>query len=288
MFCPYCGTSCAENHKFCFRCGKPLPELTAEALIPAAPPIPAAVSEEGPIQTVLPETEAVLTELPEPEHPAPPAVEPVLENAATYADAAPAEPAPQPKKGRLWPPILALCIMICIGLAAFFLLTRTPVSQPEPAKSCFTVENGVLYFDASLYTGGAELTVPEEVDGMTVTIISESCFADCDQLTTIILPESVTVIGDKAFSGCDSLRGIYFPEGVLSVGAGALARCPALEAVYFPGTVAEIGEGCLDDCASLQYIIYSGTYAQWRELYDGIFQNRVELHTNDGVYRPQP
>lgn len=284
MFCPYCGTPCAENHKFCFRCGKPLPELTAETHIPAAPPIPAAVPEVAPVQTTLPETEAVLTELPEQELPAPVADEPVVENTASDAVTAPSEPVPQPKKGRLWPPLLVLCAMICIGLAAFFLTPKAP----EPVKSCFTVESGVLYFDASLYTGGEELTVPATIDGMTVTIISENCFADCDQLTTIILPESVTVIGDKAFAGCDSLRGIYFPEGVLSIGANALAQCPVLEAVYFPGTIVEIGEGCLDDCTSLQFIIYSGTYTQWRELYDGTFQNQVELHTNDGVYRAQP
>ena len=191
---------------------------------------------------------------------------------------------PQAPKGRLWPPILALCIMICVGLAAFFLTPKAP----EPSRSCFTAENGVLYFDAGLYTGGEELTIPATVNGMTVTAISDSCFADCDGLTTIILPETVTVIGDKAFSGCDSLRGIYFPDGVLSVGAGALAQCPALEAVYFPESLTEIGEGCLDDCSGLQYILYDGTYAQWRELYDGIFQNQVELHTSDGVYRAQP
>lgn len=284
MFCPYCGTPCAENHKFCFRCGKPLPEPPADTAAPESLPALETDPVETPVQTVLPETEAALAEQPEAEAVEPAAGEPAAEASVPTAEPVPAEPAPQPRKGRLWPPILALCIMICIGLTAFFSTSR----EPSPAASCFTVKNGVLYFDYSLYTGGNELEVPAEINGMAVTIIAENCFADCDGLTAIILPESVTVIGDNAFRGCDALRGVYIPEGVLSIGSGALAECSALEAVYFPGSIAEIGEGCLDQCPSLRYIIYSGTYAQWRELYDETFQSRVELHTNDGTYRPQP
>lgn len=284
MFCPYCGNPCAEDHKFCFRCGKPLPEVleTASAVIPAKPEAlePAPAAEAVPAA----ETPDVSSEL-------------LSETAAAasliseYVEITPpTEPAPtasvpqQAPKGRLWPPILALCVMICIGLAAFFLLPKATA----PARSCFSVENGVLYFDTTLYTGGEELTVPAAVDGMTVTAISENCFADCDNLTAIILPDTVTVIGDNAFAGCDSLRGIYLPEGLLSIGIGALSNCPALEAVYFPGSLSEIGTGCLDGCNGLRYILYGGTYSQWRRLYDGTFRSGVELHTSDGTFYAQP
>ena len=285
MFCPYCGNPCAENHKFCFRCGKPLPEPTVDESIPESPESAEPVSEAVNTEPLLPETEAALSELPEPEQEILPTEEPTSAAPMPFQEpAAPTEPAPQPKKGRLWPPILALCIMMCVGLAAFFLAPRAP----EPARSCFTVESGVLYFDYSLYTGSDELTVPDSVDGMAVTGISQGCFADCDRLTTIILPETVTIIGDKAFSGCDNLRGIYIPEGVLSIGADALAGCPSLEAVSFPASTAEIGDGCLDQCDSLKFIFYDGTYAQWRELYDGTFQTGVKLYTKDGTYTAQP
>lgn len=282
MFCPYCGNPCADTHKFCFRCGKPLPEPVSEdtvlPVIPDEEPKAAFAATED--YTELPiETAAAASEL---------AVDPVpddRENPPYLPEPEqPADIPPQPKKGRLWPPLLALCLMICVGLSAYFLSPR----EPEPPKTCFSVESGVLYFDYSLYTGSDELTVPETVDGMAVTAISDSCFADCDRLTTIILPDTVTVIGEKAFSGCDNLRGIYIPEGVLSIGAGALAQCPALEAVAFPQSIAEIGDGCLDDCSSLQHIFYDGTYTQWRELYKGTFRTGVKLYTNDGTYAAQP
>lgn len=277
MFCPYCGNPCAETHKFCFRCGKALPELITEEPITEEPITADPVPEEPVVSTdtdstdipaELPETQSACSDIPAP----------------IIAAEEPTEPAIQPKRGRLWPPLLVLCLMLCVGLAAFFLAPKAPVTPP----SCFRVENGVLYFDETLYTGSEELTVPATVDGMPVTGISDNCFADCDTLTTIILPETVTIIGEKAFAGCDALRGIYIPDGVLSVGAGALSQCSALEAVYFPGSLTEIGEGCLDDCSELQYIIFDGTYAQWRDLYDGIFRNQVELHAKDGVYKSQP
>lgn len=284
MYCPYCGTPCADTHKFCFRCGKPLPELTAQEPVP---------EENLPQQTVVEETvpaaaapEETAAELPEVEEAvSEPAAEAPAEAAVPYLESeAPGEPTPHPKKGRLWPPVLALCLMICAGLAAFFLSGGSAAGE----RSCFTIESGVLYFDYSLYTGPDELTVPDTVDGMVVTAISDGCFENCDRLTTIILPETVAIIGDNAFAGCDALRGIYIPNGVLSIGAGALSHCPALEAIVFPASIAEIGEGCLDDCGSLQYILYDGTYAQWRELYDGSYRTGVELHTNDGVYYAQP
>lgn len=274
MFCPYCGNPCADTHKYCFRCGEALPERIDDEAAPVAPVPDENTPESFPPPAMLPEPEVAVTDLPEP-------------NPMAVPDICPTEPetvTPPPRKGRLWPPILVLCLMMCVGLAAFFLGPGTPA----PAKSCFTVENGILFFDESLYSGSEELTVPEMVDGMAVTGISENCFADCDNLTTIILPKTVTVIGDHAFAGCDALRGIYIPNGVLSIGAGAMAQCPSLEAVYLPGSLSEIGEGCLDDCDGLQYILFDGTYAQWRDLYSGIFQNQVELHTKDGVYRAQP
>lgn len=282
MFCPYCGNFCAEAHKFCYRCGKPLPELSAEVTIPEEPIpagsdteeiIPVPVSEEAAEaqaeETITEEDSSVSEEAAEPDTEEPPAESVVPET--------------KPKKGRLWPPILALCVMICMGLSAFFLSGGT-AEKP----SCFTVDNGVLYFDYSLYTGSNELTVPETVDGMIVTAISDGCFRDCDRLTTVILPETVTVIGSDAFTGCDALRGIYIPHGVMSVGSNALAECPALEAVCFPQSTMEIGEGCLDHCDSLKYIFYDGTYAQWMELYEGTYPTGMELHTNDGVFTAQP
>lgn len=266
MYCPYCGNPCAEDHKFCFRCGSPLPEQ------PVPEPVPEAVLT------------ADTTEEPAPAVAPPDCTDPVLPESEVLSNEPESPAEPKLPNGRLWPPAMILLVMICVGLAAFFWSGSTPSTE----RSCFSIENGVLYFDYSCYTGSDELTVPEMVNGMAVTAIADGCFRDCDRLTTIILPETVTVIGADAFAGCDSLRGIYLPEGLLSIGTSALSDCPALEAVYFPASVTEIGAGCLDNCESLQYILYDGTYAQWIAMYEGHFPSGMELHTDDGVYYAQP
>lgn len=287
MFCPYCGNPCADSHKFCYRCGRPLPELTVQETVPEAPVPGASFPEEIiPAVTAPEETAEILTETVA-------AASDVIEEAVTgestevteeNTSAHPVIPEPQPKKGRLWPPVLLICLMVCGGLASFFFGS----GGFREERSCFSIDNGVLYFDYSLYTGSDELTIPDTVDGIAVTAISDGCFRDCDRLTTIILPETVTIIGENAFTGCDALRGIYIPNGVLSVGSNALAECPALEAVSFPSSISEIGDGCLDHNESLQHIFYDGTFAQWQELYDGTYHTGVELHTNDGTYYATP
>ena len=288
MFCPYCGNPCADTHKYCFRCGKPLPEILSpesvceEATVPCAPveELPVTIAEEEITQPPCePTPEEAISETevsPAPEN------DPAVQE--TPSEELNESPITQPKKGRLWPPLVALVIMACIGLAVFF----SSGSLAPDENACFTVEEGVLYFDYNLYKGPKELTIPAVIDGKAVNSISDGCFADCDGLTTVILPDSITKIGANAFSGCKSLRGIFIPEGVTSIGAGAFYDCGALEAIFFPSTTLAVGSGCLDQCNSLHFVFYAGTYNRWLELYDGSYPSGMELHTSDGVFYAKP
>lgn len=282
MICPICAAQCGENHLFCHQCGSRLPEsvdaapaadIPEEVLVPEADPVPA---EQEPQAPPAPETPTVIQEyVPEPTAPAP-------------------EPTPTPKKGKLWPPLVILAAMICVGTLLFFLIPGTaadpsdPTLSTSPASVWFTVENGVLSFNAEEYDGPAELEIPSTVDGQTVTAIADYAFSGEDGITTVILPESVTKIGDYAFSSCKGLRGIYIPSTVTSIGVYAFADCDALEAIYLPGTLETMGHGSLDSCDGLHYILFDGTYAQWNRLYSGYFISNVELHTIDGTYYAHP
>ena len=81
------------------------------------------------------------------------------------------------KKGALWVPVLILILLSAIGIAVFFCTAPGKRHAHSSADApWFAVQNGVLYFDESRYAGSGELSVPNQVDGETVTSLSDGCF----------------------------------------------------------------------------------------------------------------
>jgi len=189
------------------------------------------------------------------------------------------------KKGSRWVPLLLLVLMSTVGLLLFFATAgnNTPV-HPTGSTSWFYLQDGVLYFEESRYTGSGELTVPAEISGQAVTALSEDCFAGCKNLTTIYLPDTLTSIGNGAFYECTSLRGIYIPPSVDSIGSEAFYVCTALESICLHNSTTAIGSSAFDQCSHLNYIIFKGTYNQWLRLYDSHINPHVGVFCEDGSF----
>jgi len=68
-----------------------------------------------------------------------------------------------------------------------------------------------------------ELIIPKAIDGYTVTGIGDYAFADCSELSHVVIPDCVTHIGDRAFESCTGLSKIFIPAGVESIGEKAFA-----------------------------------------------------------------
>lgn len=161
----------------------------------------------------------------------------------------------------------------------------TTGSRPAAAdEGCFSIEDGRVYFFPDRWDGSPILTIPDTVDGQTVTAIGPGCFLDCDFLTTILLPEAVTEICDEAFAGCTQLRGLYLPFGMETIGTDAFSGCRSLQAICIPAAVTAIAPGCFDDCADLLYIIYEGNFLEWEELYDDFINPFTTAICLDGSY----
>lgn len=64
-----------------------------------------------------------------------------------------------------------------------------------------------------------------------ITVISANAFADCSNVTSIVLPSTVTEIGREAFSRCTSLVSVNIPASVISIGDSAFESCYSLQSI---------------------------------------------------------
>ena len=161
----------------------------------------------------------------------------------------------------------------------------TPESMPAAAdEGCFAVVDRTLMFIPDNWDGSPVLRIPESIGGEEISSIGVGCFAGCDELTTILLPDTVTIISPMAFSGCTGLRGLFLPDGVEVIGTDAFADCRNLEAIYIPASVTTIAPGCFDDCASLRYIFYGGVWEDWNTIYSDYINPFTTAICLDGNY----
>lgn len=252
MICPNCSTEYESFHLFCHHCGCALPQQPD-------------VAAQEPEAEILSATELIADELEAPQF-----EEPIISTSA-------------PAKGRHWPAVAIMSILTAIGLFLFYMLPL-PQSDGPIDGSCYIIENGVLDFYEMYYTGGSTLTVPETVDGQTVTALADYCFMDCDSLTEIILPDTLETVGECAFFDCSNLRGMKIPANVSEIGDWAFEDCTALEAVSIPASVTKVGKGTFDGCDKLRYLFYSGNGDRWFELYPEYISEEVCVYAADGIY----
>ena len=95
-------------------------------------------------------------------------------------------------------------------------------------------------------------------EGLTLVTIGDYAFSNCQNLQSIVLPNTVVKIGDYAFSSCNSLVVIALPESLTSIGA-------------------DIFNGAY----SLNYIFYEGSEQQWNIL--GIYAYSALKQYNEQV-----
>ena len=85
------------------------------------------------------------------------------------------------------------------------------------------------------YSGS--VTIPETVTfeetEYHVVAIGERAFYNCDNLQSVVLPNSITSIGSYAFAYSDNLSTINLPNSVISIGIGAFSGCKGISSPLF-------------------------------------------------------
>ncbi len=89
----------------------------------------------------------------------------------------------------------------------------------------------------------------------TVNLIGERAFANCTQLTHLLIGEGVTVIEPYAFAGCTALTQLIIPANVIEIGEGAFANCTSLRYVCIFADLQVLPKYLFKDCQNLCKIV---------------------------------
>ena len=135
------------------------------------------------------------------------------------------------------------------------------------------IEIGGIYYNLDSYTQMAtvvsgnteyegDVVIPESVEYddvvYAVTAIGQEAFYDCDNLTSVVIPNSVISIGGYAFANCISMTSIDIPNSVTSIDAGAF-NSTHLSSVTIPYGVTSIGHNTFSTCYLLTTVTIPGS-----------------------------
>ena len=118
------------------------------------------------------------------------------------------------------------------------------------------------------------VVIPDEINGVAVTVIGEGAFEECVGLKSVTLPETVTELAYRVFWGCSDLESIN-TEHVETIGQSTFRFCSSLKTlpldscesigehafyrsglvtVELPSTLQHIKEGVFLQCKSLETV----------------------------------
>ena len=113
-----------------------------------------------------------------------------------------------------------------------------------------TLNAEVISNSENSYSG--DITIPEAVyyNGNTysVTSIGIGAFERCEELTSVVIPNSVTSISKWAFFDCPRLASVTIGNSVNSIGIAAFYGCHALTSVTFPNSIIAISDHAFYKC----------------------------------------
>jgi hypothetical protein len=148
-----------------------------------------------------------------------------------------------------------LLLLLLLGLPA--------VVQAQDAYS--TNADGSIYTYSTNADGSANIvayagppwvvTIPTNINGLTVTSIGNEAFYEVYSLTSVTLPDTVTSIGTNAFYDCTSLTNVTIGTNVTSIGYFAFENCTRLTSVTIPNSVTNIGYEAFALCFGLTSVI---------------------------------
>lgn len=126
------------------------------------------------------------------------------------------------------------------------------------------------------YNGSdTKLTIPDKLDGCTVTAIAERAFYWNRTLKEVTLPDTVTAIERQAFGYCDQLEKVKLSANLVKLGDLAFYDNYELKKLQLPKTLTDCGVNPFMGCTALSEL----TLAKGNpvlEMKDGVLFDKEE------------
>ena len=85
--------------------------------------------------------------------------------------------------------------------------------------------------------------------------ILPNALMNCENLTSVVIPNGVVTIGTCSFLGCKNLKHVELPEGLRTIDVGAFMGCTSLESIVIPDEVRIIAHGAFKNCSGLTSVV---------------------------------
>lgn len=157
--------------------------------------------------------------------------------------------------------IIAFFIVAIIGLV----LTQTQIAYAENNASDLPIDgdlkfslytnlDGIQEYKVSAYNRNlVKAIIPEEYNGIPVSEVADNAFANCKNLTYVLVPLSIKRVGNNAFSFCTNLKSIDGMTNVKTFGNFVFNNCSSLNNLILPAKVEKLGTNVIKNIPNQIY-----------------------------------
>ena len=128
--------------------------------------------------------------------------------------------------------------------------------------------NEVVILKCSKSASG-HVEIPSKIDDADVIAIAWYAFQDCNQVTSVTIPEGVIAIGEQCFSNCSALTSVSIPSSMERIRQLAFENCASLTDITLPAGLLLLEQSAFRNCPSLEKASFLGDTPG--TLGDGIF-----------------
>lgn len=183
-----------------------------------------------------------------------------------------------------------LFVTAFIVCAASILWGTMPLPSCPTPEWTWQIKNGkaIIKLKSTSQPIRGAITIPAIINGYPVGSIGNEAFAECDGLTSVIIPEGVTSIGERAFSKCTELNEVKLPISLTTIENGAFFGCAKLSSLSIPISVSSIGDSVFFGCSKLWIYVeeQNATYVSWGgALFDKEMKHLVSYPRANGFYK---